>query len=94
MRPPATLAALVPDYLPTVPRDFTDGEMLRYRLHLDGTFTLYSVGNDAQDSGGDPGEPSSNAWPKDSWEWGVRDWVWPQVVRSAEVVEAEPRRDR
>jgi hypothetical protein len=45
---PADLKALVPEFLPAVPRDFMDGRALRYRRPA-----LYSVGLDAEDNGGD-----------------------------------------
>lgn len=49
-RPPATLTALVPDYLPAVPIDPIDGQPLRY----DATRAiLWSVGDDGTDDGGD-----------------------------------------
>ena len=70
---PPDLAALVPEYLPEVPYDSMDGKPLRYRLNADGTFTLYSVGEDGKDDGGDPSfQP--NRW-KDLWC--SRDAVWP-----------------
>ncbi|HXI73851.1 MAG TPA: hypothetical protein VNN22_26205 [Verrucomicrobiae bacterium] len=49
---PATLAALVPEFLKTPPMDFMDGEPLRYQLTDDGHFVLYSVGLDRVDDGG------------------------------------------
>ena len=47
--------------------------VLRYRLKPDGTFLLYSVGEDARDDGGDPTPPSAGKF--DLWE--GRDAVWP-----------------
>ena len=49
---PATLRALVPELLPKEPRDFMDGEPLRYRVTGDAHFVLYSVGLDGVDNGG------------------------------------------
>jgi hypothetical protein len=76
---PQRLSCLVPDFLTEEPHDFMDGRPLRYRLNGDGSFALYSVGEDGQDDGGDPLPPvsdkSQNASP-----WAGRDWVWPQAV--------------
>jgi hypothetical protein len=41
-------------FVPEVPRDWMNGAPLRYRPNDDGTFTLYSVGMDRKDDGGDP----------------------------------------
>jgi hypothetical protein len=69
---PAELTAIVPEFLPDVPRDYMDGQPLRYRLNADKTFTLYSVGEDGVDDGGDPTPRQS---PKASWMWEGRDAV-------------------
>ena len=56
--PPATLSALVPKYLSSVPIDpFTDSP-LSYAAR-DGEYVVYSVGRDGKDDGGDvrPGPP-------------------------------------
>lgn len=51
---PATLQALVPQYLPAVPADPFAAAPLRY--HLQGNrYILYSVGPDGKDDGGKPG---------------------------------------
>jgi hypothetical protein len=53
-RLPATLAELVPDYLPALPDDPYDlGQPLKYRETGDG-YVLYSVGPDKMDDGGMP----------------------------------------
>ena len=77
---PNDLAALVPAYLDALPSDLVDGRPLHYRLNVDGSFVLYSVGEDAQDDGGDsrPSESSGTQQRLDSWS--GRDWVWPQAV--------------
>jgi len=49
---PSSLAALVPEFLKTVPADFMDGQPPRHRLTSDGHFVLYSVGLDCVDDGG------------------------------------------
>ncbi|MEM9415798.1 MAG: hypothetical protein AAGA29_10025 [Planctomycetota bacterium] len=48
---PASLEALVPDYLDETPLDPIDGEPLRYRT-TDAGFVVYSVGTDLEDNGG------------------------------------------
>jgi hypothetical protein len=80
---PARLAALTPAFLPAIPRDFMDGQELRYRLQSDGSFTLYSVATDGRDDGGDPSPVSSDQYLRDNSEWGGRDWVWPQLATNA-----------
>lgn len=50
---PETLGALVPRYMPSVPRDPFDGKPLRY-VRVSGVPTLYSIGADARDDGGVP----------------------------------------
>ena len=74
-RPAPSLAALVPEYLDTVPVDFMDGQPLRYRLQEDGTWRLYSIGWDGKDDGGDP-TPASPGQKYETPSDG-RDWVWP-----------------
>jgi hypothetical protein len=82
---PERLDALTPDFLPTLPRDFMDGQVLRYRLQADGSFTLYSVGQDGTDDGGDPTPTSPNPNAQDRSPWGGRDWVWPRNGTRAET---------
>lgn len=80
---PADLAALAPEFLGGVPRDPVDGQPLRYRPNNDGSFLLYSVGEDGVDDGGDP-RPANEA--SKSLYWGKgRDWVWPQAASAEEV---------
>jgi hypothetical protein len=79
---PSELAALVPELLPVVPRDPVDGEALRYKSNVDGTFLLYSIGEDAEDNGGNPNH-ANNA-KSLHWQRG-RDWVWPQPATPKEV---------
>jgi hypothetical protein len=80
---PETLAGLSPEFLPAMPMDPNDGKPLKYRPDGDGTFLLYSVGEDGTDDGGDAGGSSSKL---GSWYWlRARDWVWPQPATPAEV---------
>ena len=50
-RIPATLAALVPDFLQRVPEDPFNGKPLRYQIRTNG-YCVYSVGRDRTDDGG------------------------------------------
>jgi hypothetical protein len=79
---PRELAALTPDFVAEIPRDPMDGKPLHYRLNSDGTYVLYSVGDDGKDDGGDvsPATPSKTA----TWLQG-RDWVWPLPASDDEV---------
>ena len=70
---PASLEAVVPEFLPTVPYDYMSAKPLCYRLKSDGGYVLYSVGLDGKDDGGDPS--SSPGVPPGLW--GGRDAVWP-----------------
>jgi hypothetical protein len=79
---PPSLTAFVPESLPGVPRDPIDGQPLRYRLNPDGTFLLYSIGDDGKDDGGDP--TSAKASDSVQWQRG-RDWVWPQPATAEEI---------
>lgn len=75
-RHPAALAELAPALLPAVPVDWMAGKPLRYRLNADGTFTLWSIGEDFKDDGGDPTSVSSGSRQNPFWE--RRDVVWPR----------------
>jgi hypothetical protein len=77
-RPPAALDALVPEFLGTLPRDCMSGQPLCYRRNPDGTFVLYSVGEDGKDDGGDSSFAHSD--PKLGL-WQGRDAVWPSPAR-------------
>ena len=81
---PDSLAALVPDFLASVPTDYMDGKPVKYRRNEDGSFILYSVGEDGKDDGGDgslpPGkEKSSNLWAR-------KDFIWPSPATLEEVL--------
>jgi len=67
---PETLAALVPEYLKTVPLDPINHEPLHYARTADGLFRLWSVGANGTDEGGiyrRDHKDSSNG----------LDWTWP-----------------
>lgn len=79
---PADLKTLVPEFVSQMPRDPMDGLPLRYRRNEDGTFTLYSIGRNGTDDGGDPGSAASL---RDlNWLRG-HDWVWPQPATEEEI---------
>ena len=73
-RLPASLPELAPEFLAAVPIDPMSGQPLRYRLNADGSFVLYSVGEDGRDDGGDPNPPQPVSQPD---LWSGRDAVWP-----------------
>jgi hypothetical protein len=71
---PETLDALVPEFCPQVLLDRMDWKPLRYRVNADGTYTLYSVGENGKDDGGNAAW-TTNAPP--GWLSGM-DIVWPR----------------
>lgn len=77
---PGSLKTLVPEFLAALPRDPMDGQPLRYRRNDDGTFTLYSVGWNGQDDGGDPTPVGTSS----NWENG-KDIVWPKPASQVEA---------
>lgn len=89
-RLPPDLATLVPEFLAEIPRDYMDGGPLRYHLNTDGTFTLYSVGEDCLDDGGDPAPPERRSFVRSLWD--GRDAVWPTAATREEVEAWESRR--
>ncbi|HXR46071.1 MAG TPA: hypothetical protein VN784_01415 [Candidatus Limnocylindrales bacterium] len=83
---PPDFSSLVPEFLTKVPLDPVNGQPLRYRRSADGTFLLYSVGENGKDDGGNPGleqgvESSSHYWQNPH----ALDWVWPQPATPEEV---------
>ena len=52
---------------------------LRYRLNPDGTFALYSVGENLRDDGGDSVSESANDNRQAPSPWNGKDWVWPII---------------
>lgn len=77
------LSSLVPDFLPSIPTDYMDGQPIKYRLEPTGEFVLYSIGDNCKDDGGDatlpPGKTSSANW------WLRKDVVWPQPASPDEI---------
>jgi hypothetical protein len=81
-RYPGDLAALVPEFLQEVPKDWMDGQPLRYRLQGTNAFQLYSIGEDGEDNAGDPAPADATVRPE---IWNGRDWVWPKPASQEEV---------
>jgi hypothetical protein len=83
---PEKLSDLTPEFLPSVPLDPVDGKPLRYHSNSDGTFLLYSIGENGVDDGGDPslekGVTSSNFYWQNNH---ALDWVWPQPATDPEI---------
>ncbi len=73
---PPDLVALVPEFVASAPYDCMSGKTLCYRLKDDGTFVLYSVGEDGHDDGGDP----KSAWAGKFDLWEGKDAVWPMAA--------------
>lgn len=86
---PDKLDQLVPKLLKSIPIDYMNGQPLHYRANADGTFLLYSVGENGKDDGGNPAwhklskymEISDYYWDDDR----ALDWVWPQPATAAEI---------
>ena len=80
---PESLSALVPQFLPSVPADYMDGQPLRFRREPGGSFVLYSVGEDGKDDGGDtslrPGKTNLRIF------WERKDVVWPAPASAEEL---------
>ena len=83
---PEKLSELSPEFLASVPVDAVDGQPLHYRKNTDGTFVLYSVGENGVDDGGD--SSSEKAATSSNFNWQnprALDWVWPQPATGAEI---------
>ncbi len=74
-RYPDTLEKLRPEYFPALPLDPINGRPLHYRLNADGTYTLWSVGMNGKDDGGDATIPASKRQEPQE----ARDLVWPRI---------------
>jgi hypothetical protein len=83
---PPDLNSLVPEFASKVPRDPVDGQPLRYRLNADGTFLLYSIGENGKDDGGDPSLEKGFESYYPGWQSPYAlDWVWPQPATAEEI---------
>lgn len=76
---PATLAALVPDWLPVLPTDPMDGKPLCYRTAEGKDFVLYSVGSNGKDDGGNP-QPLAPGPTRAQDRWAACDVLWPTAT--------------
>jgi hypothetical protein len=79
---PLALDSLTPAILKTIPLDYMNGQVLHYRKNSDGTFLLYSVGENGVDDGG---KYSSHKWWEFYWFAATFDLVWPQPATREEV---------
>jgi hypothetical protein len=84
-RLPEKLEELVPAFLAAVPTDRMDGKPLRYRREGEKAFTLWSVGEDLKDDGGDATWSEERAKSLNPQWWLARDAVWPQVASAEEI---------
>lgn len=82
---PESLSELSPDFVETVPLDPIDQKLLRYRPNQDGSFLLYSIGENKVDDGGSPKSVKAGSTSL-NWEFGY-DWVFPQPASAGEVAE-------
>jgi hypothetical protein len=80
---PKSLDALVPEFVSAAPVDWMDGKPLRYRLNADGSFLLYSVGENLTDDGGDSSPSPDHAGSRAAWF--RKDYVWPTPATPEEV---------
>lgn len=74
---PGSLAALSPEWLATVPGDWFSDAGLVYRRNTDGTFTLYSIGYNETDDGG---EYTFGKGKRKTIQWEEGDWPWPSAA--------------
>ncbi len=70
---PATLAALSPRFMETIPHDIIGGQPLHYHRTADGNFLLYSVGWNEKDDGGEPMKNDRDG----GMDFATGDCVWP-----------------
>ncbi|PWU10934.1 MAG: hypothetical protein C5B50_24515 [Verrucomicrobia bacterium] len=80
---PASLDSLAPEFLSSVPTDYLDGKPIKYHLNQDGSFTLYSVGDDGKDDGGDPSLLPGKTNLQILWD--RKDFVWPAPALPEEI---------
>ncbi|MEO7677454.1 MAG: hypothetical protein ABIV39_11895 [Verrucomicrobiota bacterium] len=91
-RYPNDLKELVPKILVSIPSDPIDGQPLRYQLNSDGTFLLYSVGENGVDDGGDVKRAKSSSdgkWIRPRHPIYGRDWVWPLPGTEEQIADWE-----
>jgi hypothetical protein len=72
---PDSLSALAPQFIPAIPHDVINGELMKYQRLDDGRFKLYSVGWNEKDDGGTEVIAKGKTRQIDPRQ---GDWVWPQ----------------
>jgi hypothetical protein len=77
LKVPSALSELTPEIMAAAPRDFMDGKPLRYLRGAKGRFTLYSIGRDFHDDGGDTALERSENHGQIASPWTGKDWLWP-----------------
>ena len=83
---PETLTELTPAFTSAIPLDAMNGQPLQYHLNIDGTYVLYSVGENGIDDGGDTTESTRTGNVPYYWFLhDTRDWVWPQPATQTEI---------
>jgi len=80
---PGSLDSLVPAFVQAVPIDYMDGKPMKYQLNADGSFSLYSVGEDLHDDGGDAALQTGRTNLRNLWA--RKDFVWPSAASPEEV---------
>lgn len=90
---PPTLSGLVPEFMPSVPYDYMDGQLICYHPQADGTFILYSIGDNGKDDGGDASLLPERTGQRNIWN--RKDAVWPAPALRGETEDyrREARRD-
>jgi hypothetical protein len=91
-----SLGQLIPKFLSSVPVDPFDGQPLRYKKNSNDSWTLYSVGSDGKDDGGNAVPPQKESRPNFL---NGRDIVWPHAATPEEIEKfaegmARPKRPR
>lgn len=82
---PEQLAMLVPDFLESIPKDHLDGGPLKYQRESDGSFVLYSAGEDCKDDGGNSAPASAEKSFTQIWHGLDAVWPIPATIEEAEV---------
>ncbi|MCU0785255.1 MAG: hypothetical protein MUF81_14630 [Verrucomicrobia bacterium] len=89
---PATLDALSPRFIETIPTDVIDGQPLRYQLQPDGGYVVYSAGWNKTDDGGEIGWAKSSDSKEPRVDITKGDWVWQMPGKPITAAEISPAR--
>lgn len=79
---PTALGILVPEFFQIVPIDYFDGKPMKYFLNPDGSFTLYSVGEDGLNDHGNSSFASGKIGRS---IWDRKDTLWPAPATPEEL---------